>query len=131
VLFIDEIHRLPRSVEEALYPVMEDFALDIVLGKGPAARTVRLNVPKIIIIGATTRMALLSAPFRDRFGLVLNLDFYSNDEMASIIQRSAEILNLPLQRSAAQEIAKTNRSTKWNSHLEKITPRPRHSQRAT
>jgi Holliday junction DNA helicase RuvB len=111
VLFIDEIHRLPRSVEEALYPVMEDFALDIVLGKGPAARTVRLNVPKIIIIGATTRMALLSAPFRDRFGLVLNLDFYSNDEMASIIQRSAEILNLPLQRSAAQEIAKRARKT--------------------
>lgn len=111
VLFIDEIHRLPRSVEEALYPVMEDFALDIVLGKGPAARTVRLNVPKIIIIGATTRMALLSAPFRDRFGLVLNLDFYSIDEMARIIQRSAEILELPLKSEAAQEIAKRARKT--------------------
>jgi len=111
VLFIDEIHRLPRAVEEALYPVMEDFALDIVLGKGPSARTVRLNVPKIIIIGATTRMALLSAPFRDRFGLVLNLDFYSSDEMTQIIQRSADILKLPLKTEAAQAIAKRARKT--------------------
>lgn len=111
VLFIDEIHRLSRAVEETLYPVMEDFALDIVLGKGPAARTVRLSIPKIIIIGATTRMALLSAPFRDRFGLVLHLDFYSDDDMAEIVGRSAEILNLPLEPAAAREIARRSRRT--------------------
>ncbi len=111
VLFIDEIHRLPRAVEEALYPVMEEFALDIVLGKGPAARTVRLSIPKIIIIGATTRVALLSAPFRDRFGLVLHLDFYSHGDMSGIINRSAKILNLPLQDDASQEIARRSRMT--------------------
>ena len=111
ILFIDEIHRLPRAVEEALYPVMEDFALDIVLGKGPAARTVRLSIPKIIIIGATTRVALLSAPFRDRFGLVLHLDFYTDDDMTEIVGRSSTILNLPVERTAAREIARRSRKT--------------------
>lgn len=111
VLFIDEIHRLPRSVEEALYPVMEEFALDIVLGKGAAARTVRLSVPKIVVIGATTRMALLSAPFRDRFGLVLRLDYYTEDDIEEIITRSAKILNVPLGIGAAKQIAARARKT--------------------
>lgn len=111
ILFIDEIHRLPKPVEEALYPVMEELALDIVLGKGPSARTVRLNVPKIIILGATTRVALLSAPFRDRFGLVLRLDYYTVDEISEIILRSADILELPLSNEAAREIAQRARKT--------------------
>lgn len=111
VLFIDEIHRLPRSVEETLYPVMEESSLDIILGKGPAARTVRLTVPQIIIVGATTRVALLSAPFRDRFGLILHLDYYSEDDMVAIVMRSAEILNLPLDKVSAGEIARRSRHT--------------------
>ncbi len=111
VLFIDEIHRLPKQVEEVLYPVMEEYALDIVIGKGPAARIVRLPVPKITIIGATTRVALMSSPMRDRFGLVLRLDFYNDDEMANIILRSSKILNLPLEKEAANEIAKRSRKT--------------------
>ena len=111
VLFIDEIHRLPKPVEEALYPVMEESVLDIIIGKGPSARTVRLNVPHIMIIGATTRVALLSAPFRDRFGLVIRLDYYTDEEMSEIIMRSAEILNLPLKSSAALEIARRARKT--------------------
>lgn len=111
VLFIDEIHRLPKSVEEALYPVMEEFALDIVIGKGPAARTVRLNIPRITIIGATTRVALLSPPMRDRFGLVLRLDNYIPEDMELIVSRSAQILGLPLDESVISEISKRARNT--------------------
>ncbi len=111
VLFIDEIHRLPKPVEEALYPVMEEYFLDIVLGKGPAARIVRLPLPKITIIGSTTRVALLSSPLRDRFGLILRLDFYNDNEMKEIILRSSEILNLPIDEESAQQIAKRSRRT--------------------
>lgn len=111
VLFIDEIHRLPKPVEEALYPVMEDFFLDIVIGKGPAARTVRLPVPRITIIGATTRMALLSAPLRDRFGLVLRLDYYEDNEMTDIIMRSSTILDLPITKKVAESIGNRSRKT--------------------
>ncbi len=111
VLFIDEIHRLPKTVEEVLYPVMEEFMLDIIIGKGPAARTVRLPVPRITIVGATTRLALLSPPLRDRFGLILRLDYYSDDEVMKIIQRSAQILGLPIDQQAAKEIAKRSRKT--------------------
>lgn len=111
VLFIDEVHRLPKPVEEMLYPVMEDFSLDLIIGKGPAARTVRLSVPHITIVGATTKLALLSAPLRDRFGLVLRIDFYSFDEIVEIITRSSKILNIPITKEAAQEIAKRSRKT--------------------
>jgi len=111
VLFIDEIHRLPKTVEEVLYPVMEEYALDIIIGKGPSARIVRLPVPKITIIGATTRVALLSSPMRDRFGLILRLDFYSDDEMTEIIMRSGKVLGLPITEESAKEIAKRSRKT--------------------
>jgi holliday junction DNA helicase RuvB len=111
VLFIDEIHRLPKPVEEMLYPVMEEYALDIIIGKGPAARTVRLPVPKITIVGATTKLALLSAPLRDRFGLLLRLDYYTENEMIHIVKRSAELLQTPITSGAAKEIAKRSRRT--------------------
>ncbi|OGK20053.1 Holliday junction DNA helicase RuvB [Candidatus Roizmanbacteria bacterium RIFCSPHIGHO2_02_FULL_37_13b] len=111
VLFIDEIHRLPKPVEEALYPVMEDFFLDIIIGKGPSARTVRLPIPHITIVGATTRVALLSAPLRDRFGMVLRLDYYSSSEMIEIILRSAKILKIPINREMASMIAQRSRRT--------------------
>jgi Holliday junction DNA helicase RuvB len=111
VLFIDEIHRLPRAVEEALYPVMEEYALDIILGKGAAARTVRLSVPRIIIIGATTRMSLLGAPFRDRFGLVLRLDYYTDNDITEIVFRSGQILGVPLTKTHASRIAERSRKT--------------------
>ncbi|NTU72710.1 Holliday junction branch migration DNA helicase RuvB [Candidatus Roizmanbacteria bacterium] len=111
VLFIDEIHRLPKAVEEMLYPVMEEYALDIIIGKGPSARTVRLPVPKISIVSATTKLALLSAPLRDRFGLLLRLDYYHTDEMVEIITRSSKILNIPITKEAAIEIAKRSRRT--------------------
>lgn len=111
VLFIDEIHRMPKPVEEMLYPVMEEYALDIIIGKGPSARTVRLTVPRITIIGATTKLALLSAPLRDRFGLLLRLDYYTIEEMVEIILRSGTILEVPVTRGAAQEIAKRARKT--------------------
>jgi len=109
VLFIDEIHRLSKTVEEILYPVLEDFNLDIVVGKGAAARIVRLPVPKITIIGATTRIALLSGPLRDRFGLILRLDYYQFSEMEEIIWRSAEILNIPLTKAAVKLITQRSR----------------------
>lgn len=109
ILFIDEIHRLPKSVEELLYPVIEDFYLDIIIGKGPSARTVRLPVPKITIIGATTKLALLSEPLRNRFGLILRLDFYSIEELSKIIYRTAKILNLPLDDYSIIEIARRSR----------------------
>ncbi len=111
VLFIDEIHRLPKPVEEALYPVMVDYFLDIVIGKGPAARTLRLPVPRITIIGATPRMALLSSPLRDRFGLVLRLDFYDDSEMIEIIRRSSQILEIPINDEVAKTIAIRSRKT--------------------
>jgi Holliday junction DNA helicase RuvB len=111
VLFIDEIHRLPKAVEEMLYPVMEDYFLDIIIGKGPSARTVRLPVPRITIVGATTRFAMLSAPLRDRFGLVLRLDFYTESDMIEIIMRSAALLSLPLEKKHAREIALRARRT--------------------
>jgi len=111
VLFIDEIHRLPKSVEEMLYPVMEEYSLDIIIGQGPSARTVRLPVPRITIVGATTKLALLSAPLRDRFGLVLRLDFYQIAEIEKIIIRSSKILNIPMSLEAAREIAIRARKT--------------------
>jgi Holliday junction DNA helicase RuvB len=111
VLFIDEIHRIPKPVEEMLYPVMEDNSLDIIIGKGPAARTVRLPVAKITIVGATTKLALLSAPLRDRFGLIQRLDYYQTNEMKNIIIRSSKLLNLPITEGAAEEIAKRSRKT--------------------
>jgi len=109
VFFIDEIHRLPKPVEELLYPVMEDFSLDLIIGKGPAARTVRLPIPKITIVGATTKLALLSAPLRDRFGLILRIDYYSKEEIVEIVKRSSKILNIPITDEAAYEIAKRSR----------------------
>jgi len=111
VLFIDEVHRIPKPVEEMLYPVLEEFALDIIIGKGPSARTLRLNVPKITIIGATTKLALLSAPLRDRFGLILRLDFYTPEEIKKIVIRASSILKLPISDEAASEIAKRSRKT--------------------
>ncbi len=111
VLFIDEIHRLPKPVEEMLYPVMEEYALDIIIGKGPSARTVRLPVPRITIVGATTKLALLSAPLRDRFGLVLRIDYYNNDEIEKIIVRSSSILNIPISKDASRQIASRSRRT--------------------
>ena len=111
VLFIDEIHRLPKPVEEMLYPVMEEYALDIIIGKGPSARTVRLTVPKITLVGATTKLALLSAPLRDRFGLVLRLNYYSVDEMKKVIKRSCGLLDIPITDEAINEIAKRSRKT--------------------
>ena len=111
VLFIDEIHRLPRVVEEVLYPAMEDYCLDIVLGKGPGARTVKLDLPKFTLVGATTRFAMLSAPLRDRFGSVLRLDYYEPEEIGTIITRSSKILNIPLDSAGASEISKRARRT--------------------
>jgi len=111
ILFIDEIHRLPKAVEEMLYPVMEDYALDIIIGKGPSARTVRLPVPRITIVGATTRLALLSAPLRDRFGLILRLDYYTAKDMEHIITRSAALLGLDMKADVAKEIVMRARRT--------------------
>ena len=111
VLFIDEIHRLPKPVEEMLYPVLEEYSLDIIIGKGPSARTVRLTVPKIMIIGATTKLALLSAPLRDRFGLLQRLDFYQLPDIEQIIMRSSTILKIPLTKSACHQIALRSRKT--------------------
>ncbi len=111
ILFIDEIHRLPKVVEEILYPAMEDFAFDIVLGKGPGARSVRLELPRFTIIGATTRVGLLSGPLRDRFGVTVRLDFYQDEEIEKIINRSAKILELSMEAEAAIEIAKRARKT--------------------
>ncbi len=111
ILFIDEIHRLPKPVEEVFYPVLEEFALDIVIGKGPSARSVRLSVPKITIIGSTTKLALLSAPLRDRFGMILRLDFYNDEEMKQLIRQSAKILNLKLSEKIIDAVAKRSRRT--------------------
>ncbi|MFD0713996.1 Holliday junction branch migration DNA helicase RuvB [Paenibacillus sp. GCM10027626] len=111
VLFIDEIHRLHRTVEEVLYPAMEDFALDIMIGKGPSARSVRLELPPFTLIGATTRAGLLSAPLRDRFGVISRLEFYKVDELAYIVTRAAEILEIGIVGEAAKEIAMRSRGT--------------------
>ncbi|RIX50561.1 Holliday junction branch migration DNA helicase RuvB [Paenibacillus nanensis] len=111
VLFIDEIHRLHRTVEEVLYPAMEDFALDIMIGKGPSARSVRLDLPPFTLIGATTRAGLLSAPLRDRFGVVSRLEFYTVDELAFIVSRASEILDVAIVGEAATEIAMRSRGT--------------------
>ena len=111
VLFIDEIHRLARAVEEVLYPAMEDFELDIVLGKGPAARSIRLEIPPFTLVGATTRTGLITGPLRDRFGLTARLDYYEPDELRSIVGRAAGILGVDLDEGGASEIARRSRGT--------------------
>ncbi len=111
VLFIDEIHRLSRIVEEVLYPAMEDFAVDIVLGKGPAARSMRLSLPRFTLVGATTRLALLTSPLRDRFGAVFRLEYYDDEAMQEIVTRSAGILGVPILDDGAAEIATRSRGT--------------------
>lgn len=111
VLFIDEIHRLNRSVEEVLYPAMEDNALDIIIGKGPSARSIRLDLPKFTLVGATTRAGQLSAPLRDRFGVVLRLELYTPEELAQIVTRSANILGIDIEKYGALEIASRSRGT--------------------
>lgn len=113
MLFIDEIHRLNRTVEEVLYSAMEDFKLDIMLGKGPSARSLRLDLPKFTLIGATTRTGALAAPLRDRFGMIHRLEFYKPEEIKQVITRAADILNVQIQREAAQELA----------HRARLTPR--------
>ena len=111
ILFVDEIHRLNRSVEEILYPAMEDYAIDIIIGKGPSANSIRLDLPKFTLIGATTRAGSLSAPLRDRFGVTLRLELYTPEELCRIVKRSAEILNVPVEESGAMEIARRSRGT--------------------
>lgn len=111
VLFIDEIHRLSRSVEEILYPALEDFALDIIIGKGPSARSIRLDLPKFTLIGATTRAGLLSSPLRDRFGVISRLEMYSPEELEQIVERSAKILNIGIDNDSAIEISSRSRGT--------------------
>lgn len=111
ILFIDEIHRLSRQVEEVLYPAMEDFALDIIIGKGPSARSIRLDLPKFTLIGATTRAGQLTAPLRDRFGVVFRLELYSPQELAKIVTRSAGILGIDIDEAGALEIASRSRGT--------------------
>ena len=111
VLFIDEIHRLARNVEEILYPAMEDFSLDIILGKGPSARSIRLDVPRFTLVGATTRSGQLTAPLRDRFGVLLRLDLYTPEQLGQIVTRSAGILGIPIDRDGALEIASRSRGT--------------------
>ena len=111
ILFIDEIHRMSRAVEEILYPAMEDFALDIVVGKGPSARNIRLKLPRFTILGATTRLSLLASPLRDRFGSIFRLEFYKPEELAKIVLRSATILKVPIEAGGAQTIASRSRGT--------------------
>ncbi|MEN2995210.1 MAG: Holliday junction branch migration DNA helicase RuvB [Thermodesulfovibrio sp.] len=111
ILFIDEIHRLPRVVEEILYPAMEDFKLDIIVGQGPSARTIKLNLPRFTLIGATTRTGLITSPLRERFGVVFRLEFYNPEELKEIIKRSAKILGILIEEDAAMEIAKRSRGT--------------------
>lgn len=111
ILFVDEIHRLNRAVEEILYPAMEDYAIDIIIGKGPSANSIRLDLPKFTLIGATTRAGSLSAPLRDRFGVTLRLELYTPEEMAKIVTRSAGILNVSIEPEGAMEIARRSRGT--------------------
>ena len=111
ILFVDEIHRLNRSVEEILYPAMEDYAIDIIIGKGPSANSIRLDLPRFTMIGATTRAGSLSAPLRDRFGVTLRLELYTPEELATIVKRSAGILNVEIEPEGAMEIARRSRGT--------------------
>lgn len=111
VLFIDEIHRLNRQVEEVLYPAMEDFAIDIMIGKGQAARSIRLDLPHFTLVGATTRAGMLTAPLRDRFGVVNRLEFYTKEELARIVERSAQVIDITIDATGALEIAKRSRGT--------------------
>ncbi len=111
ILFIDEIHRLNRQVEEVLYPAMEDFAIDIMIGKGPAAKSVRLDLPKFTLVGATTRAGLLTAPLRDRFGILHRMEYYTIPELKTIIENSAKVLNVRIEPEAAAELAKRSRGT--------------------
>jgi len=111
VLFVDEIHRLSPVVEEVLYPAMEDYEIDIMIGEGPAARSIKLDLPRFTLVGATTRAGLLTAPLRDRFGIVQRLEFYSDDELAQIVERSAGILNIACDRAGARELARRSRGT--------------------
>ena len=111
VLFIDEIHRLSKSVEEILYPALEDFTLDIVIGKGPSSRSIRLDLPKFTLIGATTKAGSLTTPLRDRFGIIHRLELYSPEDLATIVKRSSKILNVNIEEEAAQEIARRSRGT--------------------
>ena len=126
VLFIDEIHRLNRAVEEVLYPAMEDFALDIIIGKGPGARSLRLNLPAFTLIGATTRFALLSPPLRDRFGAVYRLDFYDQASIETILKRSSGILQVKAEAGGLKEIAGLEEHPGWLTDCSKeseTTPR--------
>lgn len=111
VLFIDEIHRLNRTVEEVLYPAMEDYALDIIIGKGPSARSIRIDLPKFTLVGATTRIGLLTSPLRDRFGVMCNLELYCMEDLVKIVMRSAQILEIDIDTKAALEVAKRSRGT--------------------
>ncbi len=111
LLFVDEIHRLNRQVEEVLYPAMEDFVIDIMIGKGPAAKSIRLDLPKFTLVGATTRIGLLSSPLRDRFGVINKLEFYTPEELATIVKRSAHVLDVDIDEKGAHEIALRSRGT--------------------
>ena len=111
VLFIDEIHRLPTIVEEILYPALEDFQLDIIIGDGPAARTIKIDLPPFTLVGATTRAGMLTNPLRDRFGIILRLEFYNTTELTEVVKRSANLLNLQISNDGATEIAKRSRGT--------------------
>ena len=111
VLFIDEIHRLNANVEEILYPAMEDFAIDIMIGKGSTARSVRLDLPHFTLVGATTRAGLLTAPLRDRFGMIHHMEFYTEDELKLIIKQSAKVLNVKIEDAGATELARRSRGT--------------------
>lgn len=111
ILFIDEIHRLNRQVEEVMYPAMEDYVIDILVGKGPSARSIRLDLPKFTLIGATTRMGLLSSPLRDRFGVINRLEFYTIEELSTIVHRSAQVLDVAIDSKGAVEIARRSRGT--------------------
>lgn len=111
ILFIDEIHRLNRQVEEVMYPAMEDYVIDILVGKGPSARSIRLELPKFTLIGATTRMGLLSSPLRDRFGVIHRLEFYTVDELTNIVKRSANVLDIEIEEAGAVEIGRRSRGT--------------------
>jgi Holliday junction DNA helicase RuvB len=111
ILLIDEIHRLNRQVEEVLYPAMEDFVIDIMIGKGPTARSIRLDLPKFTLVGATTRAGMLSAPLRDRFGMIHRMEFYNDQELSQIIIQSAKVLNVEVDEASALEMAKRSRGT--------------------
>src|SRR5262249_41641734 len=111
VLFIDEIHRMPPAIEEILYPAMEDYEVDIIIGQGPGARSVKVDVPKFTLVGATTRAGLLTSPLRARFGIVHRLDFYAEADIQEIVRRSARILGAPIDEAAAREVARRSRGT--------------------